>query len=123
MYQAIRKNIERNKYLLTFLVFIVFFFLVSVVYKNDSSLEEVKSAKISSIDENDFKTIKEFFFKQIKSPFINVSHEIKSGDTIGKILKKYKVESNQIQAVINQYKKYSKPNQLLVGNKIDLVIE
>ena len=123
MYQAIRKNIERNKYLLTFVVFIVFFFLVSVVYKNDSSLEEVKSAKISSIDENDFKTIKEFFFKQIKSPFINVSHEIKSGDTIGKILKKYKVESNQIQAVINQYKKYSKPNQLLVGNKIDLVIE
>ena len=59
----------------------------------------------------------------IKSPFININYEIKSGDSIQKILKKFKVHNNEIQAVINQYKKYSNPNQLLMSNKIDLIIE
>ena len=60
---------------------------------------------------------------QIKSPFINLNYEIKKGDTIQKILKKYKVKNNDIQTTINQYKKYGNPNQLLVGNKIDIIIE
>ena len=38
-------------------------------------------------------------------------------------LKRYKVNNSEIQTVINQYKKYGKPNQLLVGNKIDIILE
>ena len=69
------------------------------------------------------KTFKKFILDQIRSPFINLNYEIKKGDTIQKILKKYKVKNREIQTVINQYKKYGNPNQLLVGNKIDIIIE
>jgi len=58
-----------------------------------------------------------------KLPFINLNYEIKNGDTIQKILKKLKVQNNEIQTVINQYKKYGNPNQLLVGNIINIIIE
>ncbi len=123
MYRILGKDMEKKKLIIAFASILLFFFLVSVVYKNDSSIQEKAEGRKYSLDQNDLNTIKEFFYKQIKSPFINISHVIKSGDTIEKILKKYNVESSQIQKTINQYKKYSKPNQLLVGNKIDLVIE
>ena len=123
MYRILGKDVEKKKLIIAFASILLFFFLVSVVYKNDSSIQEKAEGRKYSLDQNDLNTIKEFFYKQIKSPFINISHVIKSGDTIEKILKKYNVESSQIQKTINQYKKYSKPNQLLVGNKIDLVIE
>ena len=61
--------------------------------------------------------------QSIRSPFTNINYEIKSGDSIQKILKKFKIQNNEIQTVINQYKKYSNPNQLLMSNKIDLIIE
>ena len=60
---------------------------------------------------------------QIKSPFTNINYEIKSGDSIQKILNKLNVEKNDIQKVINEYKKYSNPNKLFVGNKINITIE
>ena len=52
-----------------------------------------------------------------------MNYEIKRGDTIRKILKKFKVQNNEIQNIINQYKKYGNPNQLLAGNEIDIIIE
>ena len=60
---------------------------------------------------------------QINSPFTNINYEIKKGDTILKILKKYEVKSNEIETIINQYKKFGNSNQLLIGNIIDIIIE
>ena len=59
----------------------------------------------------------------LNSPFININYEIKKGDTIQKILQQYKIHNNEIQTVIKQYKKYGNPNQLLVGNKIEITVE
>ena len=33
------------------------------------------------------------------------------------------LENNEIQTIINKYKKYGNPNNLMKGNKIDIVIE
>ena len=40
-----------------------------------------------------------------------------------KILQKYNVKNNEIQSVINEYKKFGKSNQLTLGKKIDIIIE
>ena len=40
-----------------------------------------------------------------------------------KILKKNKIRNDEIAGVINNYKKYSNPNKLSQGKKIDIVIE
>ena len=123
MHLALKKNWDKVKHLILTGFAIIFLLLLAVVYKNDDKITK-KSELIKSLhDTTDLKIFKEFILNQINSPFINLNYEIKKGDTIQKILKKYKVQNSDIQTVINQYEKYGKPNQLLAGNKIDIIIE
>ena len=123
MYQVLKKNWDKSKYLIFSGIFITSILLLTVVYKSDEKIIK-KSMTIGISYENpDLKTFKEFLLNQIKSPFTNLNYEIKRGDTIQKILKKLEVQNNEIQNIINQYKKYGNPNQLLAGNEIDIIIK
>ena len=121
MYQIIWKNRNKLKYFFFTIITITLLLLVTVAYKNDQ-IATNKQTNIS-LPDKDLKLIKEFFLKKINSPFINLDYEIKKGDSIQKILKKLKVKNTEIQTVINQYKKYSNPNQLLTGNRIEIIVE
>ena len=123
MYQVLKKNWDKSKYLILSGIFITLLLLLTVVYKSDERIiKKSKSIEIS-YESPDLKTFKKFLLNQINSPFTNLNYEIKNGDTIQKILKKLKVQNNEIQTVIDQYKKYGNPNQLLVGNIINIIIE
>jgi len=122
MYQIIKKNWDKTKHLMLLISSVILLLLLAVVYKSDEKI--IKKSKVAAFDQNlDLKNFKEFLLNQIKSPFINLEHQISKGDTIQKILKKYKIPNSEVGTIINQYKKYGKPNQLLVGNKIDIIIE
>jgi len=123
MYYNLRKNWEKYKYFILTSFLIFFIFLLLVVY-NDSGQTSLKSENTkSSLNFNKTKIFKKFLLDQIKSPFININYEIAKGDTIQNILKKNKVRNIEIQEVINQYRKFSNPNQLILGNKIDISIK
>jgi len=123
MYQIIKKNWDKTKHLMLLISSAILLLLLAVVYKSDEKI--IKKSEITAgFDQNlDLKNFKEFLLSQIKSPFINLEYEISKGDTIQKILKKYEIPNSEIGTIINQYKKYGNPNQLLVGNKIDIIIE
>jgi len=123
MYQVFKKNWDKSKYLILSVIFITSILLLTVVYKSDEKIIKKSATVAISYENPDLKTFKEFLLNQIKSPFTNLNYEIKKGDTIQKILKKLKVQNNDIQNVIDQYKKYGNPNKLLVGNKIDIIVE
>ena len=123
MYQVFRKNWDKTKYLILSGFIITFLLLVTVVYKSDEKIIKKSESIQNSYESPDLKTFNKFILNLIRSPFINLNYEIKKGDTIQKILKKYKVKNREIQTVIDQYKKYGNPNQLLVGNIIDIIIE
>jgi len=123
MYQTFKKNWDKTKHFLLFGFIITFALLLTVVYKSDDKVIKKSEINKDSSEVNDFKILKEFILSQIKSPFSNINYEIKKGDTIQKILKKNNVPNNEIQTIINQYKKYGNPNQLLIGNKIDIIFE
>ena len=123
MYQIILKNLEKRKLVFVFSFILLSLLIFAVLNKNTSSIKNLGNNKISFLKEEELNVIRDFLFKQIKSPFKNIKHEIKKGDSIGKILRNYNVENSQIQEVIDQYKVYGKANQLLVGNVIDLTIE
>jgi len=123
MYNVLLKNWDRNKYPIISGFVIVFLVLLTVVYKSNDKVPSKTMHQGTLSNASDFKTFKNFILDQIKSPFINIDYEITKGDTIQKILKKYKVQNNEIQAVINQYRKYGSANKLLVGNKIEIIIE
>ena len=123
MYQVLKKNWDKSKYLILSGIFITLILLLTVVYKSDERIIKKSESIGISYESPDLKTFKKFLLNQINSPFTNLNYEIKNGDTIQKILKKLKVQNNEIQTVINQYKKYGNPNQLLVGNIINIIIE
>ena len=121
MYNFISKNSDKVKYFAVVMFCITFTLLLTIAYKNDE-IASNKPKKFSTTSSN-FEEVKEFIIAKIKSPFVNINYEVKSGDTIQKILKKLNVKNNEIQTIINKYKKYSNPNNLLKGNKIDIIIE
>ena len=120
MLQILKISKANTRFYMLSAFFFVFLILVAVAYKNDGKITDKKEAIIQY---SELTSIKKFLFGKIRSPFININYEIKKGDSIQKILQKNKISNNEIQAVIKQYKKYSNPNQLLTGNKIDIVIE
>ena len=121
MYEILVKNLLKARYFILFTFFIVFFLSLAITYKND---EFIGKNKVDVTNQNsNVEDIKEFLLSKIKTPFVNIDYEVKSGDTIQKILKKLNVRNYEIQTVINKYKKYSNPNKLFKGNKIDIVIK
>ena len=117
-----------NKYREKIVPFLFFFLSTTIVlmlaftFKNEEKII-TKKIDFSTINNKEMELIKEFIFHKIKSPFENINYEIKKGDTIQKILKKLKIQNNEISTIINKYKKYGNPNQLLAGSKIDIVVE
>ena len=122
MIAIIKKNLDKFKYLGFFIFFISIFFFITIYYKSDQKILKKSDQITNSNNNEELKSFKEYLFKQIKSPFINKNYTINKGDTIQKILKKFKVENSEIQKVINQYKKFSNPSQLSVGNTIDIIV-
>ena len=122
MITIIKKNLDKFKYLGFFIFFISIFFFITIYYKSDQKILKKSDQITNSNNNEELKSFKEYLFKQIKSPFINKNYTINKGDTIQKILKKFKVENSEIQKVINQYKKFSNPSQLSVGNTIDIIV-
>ena len=121
MYQILNRNKEKTAYFVLFTFLITIVLLVSVAYKND---EEIKKIETSILTQNqEFILVKKFFLNKLRSPFTNINYEIKSGESIQKILQKLKIKNNEIQLVINHFKKYGNPNQLLAGNRIDIVVK
>ena len=123
MYEILKRNWDKAKFILLSGFIIIFLLLLTVVYKSDEKITKISENNKNSYDVSDLKSFKQFILDQIKSPFTNIDYEIKKGDTIQKILRQYKIQNNEIQTVINQYKKYGNPNRLLVGNKIDIIVE
>ena len=87
MYEILKKNIDKTKYSILFTSIIIFSLLLLVVYKNDVGIKN-KEVNID-VQKEDLIPIKNFLLTLIKSPFINIDYEIKSGDSIQKILKKF----------------------------------
>jgi len=123
MYQIFIKNLLKYKPLFFFGFITIFLLAYTFSHKNDSKIIKHSQAINGLRQAPDLDIFKQFLLNQIKSPFIESNYEIKAGDTIQKILKKFKVQNNEIQQVISTYKKYGNPAQLIVGNKIDIIIK
>jgi len=123
MFEIIKKNLDKKNSITLFGIIITLIILIAVAYKSDSPRLK-KTNIVKTINENsDVVNLKKFLLNQIKSPYLNINYEISPGDTIQKILKKYKVKNREIQIVINEYKKFGKSSQLSVGKKISIIIE
>ena len=121
MYNFIKNNWAEAKYLLLIVLTLFFLVLFTFSYKNDELITTKKAD--FSYQSDELSLFKDFLLSKIKSPFNDINHNIKSGDSIQKILKSYKIKNNEITNIIKEYKKYGNPKNLLVGNKINIIIK
>ena len=108
-----------------------YFFIVSSVillifgaYIVNKQIKSNKTKKkINIVKNSEFIAVKKFLLNKIKSPFINVHYQVKSGDTLKKILKKNEINDKDIQKTIVEFKKLAKSSNIISGNWIDIVLK
>tara|TARA_B100000686_G_C16735377_1_gene943299 strand:- start:459 stop:1766 length:1308 start_codon:yes stop_codon:yes gene_type:complete len=121
MLRVIIKSVLKIKNFTILSSFAILIFLTIVVYNNYSGYTKKPSSL--NLQNPDLNAVKEFLISKIRSPFLNVNYIVKSGDSIQSILKKFRVDRNEIQNVIREYKKYSNPNKLMLGTEVYFVIK
>ena len=83
--------------------------------KNEKNLENFLSSK-------DFIYLKKSFFESLKSPYTEFSYKIENNDSIGKILKKFRVTDNEIQKIIEGLKK-NKLTNIYAGRDLNIILK
>ena len=83
--------------------------------KNEKNLEQFFNSK-------ELTNIKNSFFGDLKSPYIEFSYNIENNDSIGKILKKFKVQDVEVQKVIEGLKK-KKLTNIYAGRRLNIVLK
>ena len=116
-------NISREKkfYILIFSSIIFTLFLMDIANKQITNNQLL--TRDSLIANKDLSVLKDYIIKKINSPFTNINHKIKKGETLGKILKNYRVNNQDIDKAVKEYKRYGKASDIVSGNTIDIVIK
>ena len=123
MYDIIKKNLDKKKIIALFGIVVALLILIQIAYKNTGNQTKKTQVFKSNDGKSDIINFKNFLLNEIRSPYININYKIAKGDTIQKILTKYKVKNTEIQKVINEYKKFGKSSQLKVEKIIDIIIK
>ncbi len=72
---------------------------------------------------NEYSKIKSFLSKKINSPYVNIQHKLKRGETIASILKYYEIDKKHINLISQEIKNLKITKRLTENLIIDLVIE
>ena len=117
-----RYNLFRQFNNLLLIALIGFIFVLLIKYNNYSINK--KHEELAKIINNTYLTkTTDLIISKIKSNYRNISHKVSSGEKLNEILKKYNISNNEITEAINELKKYTNPNKLKTGNKINLGIK
>ena len=104
---------------LGFIIFfsVIFFFISSLVNKknkdNENNLVEITKTR-------EFSNLTNYFISKINSPYEEVNYIIKKNDTIEKILKNYKIKSEDIKNISTKLKAIKLSN-IYAGRKLSLI--
>ena len=83
--------------------------------KNEKNLENFLSSK-------DLIYLKRSFFESLKSPYTEFNYKIENNDSIGKILKKFRITDNEIQKIIEELKK-KKLTNIYAGRDLYIILK
>ena len=89
---------------------------------NNQKIENEKNLE-NFLNSKDFTNLKKsFFFESLKNPYTEFSYKIENNDSIGKILKKFRVSDNEIQKIIDGLKK-KKLTNIYAGRDLNIILK
>ncbi len=83
--------------------------------ENEENLEDFFSSK-------EFVNIKSSFLKNLKSPYKEFSYKIENNDSVGKILRKFRISDSEIQEIIEGLKE-KKLTNVYAGRELKIVLK
>jgi len=116
LFQKLKIIIYLTILVVSFVIYISTYSLINnQKIKNEKNLENFLSSK-------EFTYLKRSFFESLKSPYTEFSYKIQNNDSIGKILKKFRVSDNEIQNIIEGLKK-KKLTNIYAGRDLNIVLK
>ena len=105
------------------IILIIAFVIYTITYnginnqksRNETNLEKFFNSK-------EFTNVKRSFFNDLKSPYIEFNYNIENNDSIGRILRKFRVPDNEIQKIIDGLKKRKLTN-IYAGRELNIVLK
>ena len=119
------KSLQFKKFNPFFLItfFIIFsssFFISLNLIDNKNKTNKKNYNEITKT--NDFSNFTNFLISKLNSPYEEINYVIKTNDTVVKILKKFKINSKDIQ-IISSKLKQKKLDNIYSGRKLNLIIK
>ena len=109
------------------LILIFFLIIFSVLFFISSSLINKKNINNENnfkeiTNNSEFSNLSNFLFSKINSPYEEIEYVIKNNDTVEKILKNFKVKTEDIGKITSQLKQKKLAN-IFSGKKISLILK
>jgi murein DD-endopeptidase MepM/ murein hydrolase activator NlpD len=114
-------SLNQKNYLFYFFVVGVFFVVYSVSLNQIKIHAKLKENNFNSfLKSNEFSNIKEFVFKNVKSPYKEYNYTVENNDTLEKVLKRYDIDNTEINNLISKIIK-KKLTNISKGAQIEII--
>ena len=112
---------------LSIIVYPIIFVTVFIIYSISlSSINNQKSQNeqnlINFFETEGFVNVKQTFFDNLKSPYLEFNYKIEMNDSIGKILRKFKIDEDEISKITNGLRERKLTN-IYAGRELNIVIK
>jgi len=105
------------------IILLLFFIIYSITYNSINNKKNENEKNLENFfDSKEFSNIKKSFFEDLKSPYIEFSYAIENNDSIGRILKKFRVSNVEIQTIIKGLKE-KKLTNIYAGRELNIVLK
>ena len=123
IYQKNSPSTLKKFWLLIYPLLLISFFLIYLItYNYISNIKSLNEKKLESFfNSKELAVTKNSIFSKFKSPYIELSYNIENNDSIGKILRKFRVSDNEIQKIIEGLKKRKLTN-IYAGRELSIVL-
>tara|TARA_B100001564_G_scaffold275947_1_gene237676 strand:- start:576 stop:1928 length:1353 start_codon:yes stop_codon:yes gene_type:complete len=105
------------------IIILVAFSVYSITYNsiNDKKNENERNLE-NFFSSKEFSNFKNSFFGNLKSPYIELTYNIENNDSIGRILRKFRVSETEVQKIIEGLKE-KKLTNIYAGRELNIVLK
>tara|TARA_Y200000002_G_scaffold361260_1_gene347208 strand:+ start:225 stop:1568 length:1344 start_codon:yes stop_codon:yes gene_type:complete len=114
---------KSRKYLFYPFLIVIFFSIFILVFNliNQKNKKEIKNFN-TIVESNEFSNLGDYLLSKINSPYKEIKYQIKTNDSIEKILKKFQIDTNDIKKISNNLKQ-NKLTNIYSGRELSLVLK
>ena len=104
-------------------IFVTIFAIYSITFNSINNQKSQNEQNLIDFFETEgFVNVKQTFFDNLKSPYLEFNYKIEMNDSMGKILRKFKIDENEISKITNGLKE-KKLTNIYAGRELNIVIK